>query len=179
MGGAAQVPSEQKASHNDMEMKDFASALAHNMACNDFDKLTSKDRVLVNDSGREDVQSMMLSLGGVAEFGRITREDTGFSIDMHGLRSRRGRRVDSSSNKREREIAKHGELEHTQGKEKDRFTALGKRKRKRCSIPNCAKKSRWQCTVCEAALCRGGDHMSCHQSKVREDMKENEQEAGC
>jgi hypothetical protein len=50
--------------HKDMEMKDFASVLAHDMLCNDFDKLQAEDRVLVIDSGRGEMQSMMLSLGG-------------------------------------------------------------------------------------------------------------------
>jgi hypothetical protein len=50
--------------HKDMEMKDFASALAHDMLYNDFDKLIAEDRVLVIDSGRGDMLSMMSSLGG-------------------------------------------------------------------------------------------------------------------
>jgi hypothetical protein len=74
---------------------------------------------------------------------------------------------------REREIAKHGELERIQGKDKDGSKARGKRKR--CSIRNCSKKSRWQCKVCEAALCHGeGGCVSEHQSQVREHMQENE-----
>ena len=49
--------------HKDMEMKDFASALAHDMLYNDFDSLTSEDRVLIIDSGKGEMQSMMSSLG--------------------------------------------------------------------------------------------------------------------
>ena len=40
---------------------------------------------------------------------------------------------------REREIAKHGELEHIEGKDKERSEACGKRKQ--CSISSCSKKS--------------------------------------
>ena len=50
--------------HKDIEMKDFASALAYDMLHNDFDSLTSVDRVLVLDSGRGEMQSQMSSLGG-------------------------------------------------------------------------------------------------------------------
>jgi hypothetical protein len=50
--------------HKDVEMKDFASALAHDMLYNDFDNLQAEDRVLVIDSGRGEIQSMMSSLGG-------------------------------------------------------------------------------------------------------------------
>ena len=77
---------------------------------------------------------------------------------------------------REREIAKHGELEQIEGKDKERSEARGKRKR--CSISSCSKKSRWQCKVCGAALCHGGDCIFRHQSKLRENMKEIEQGEG-
>ena len=50
--------------HKDIEMKDFASALAYDMLHNDFDSLTSVDRVLVLDSGRGEMQSQMSSWGG-------------------------------------------------------------------------------------------------------------------
>ena len=52
--------------HKDMEMKDFVSALAHDMLHNNFDSLTYEDRVivLIIDSGRGEMQSMMSSLGG-------------------------------------------------------------------------------------------------------------------
>ena len=56
---------EELAIRSDMlEMKDFASALAHDMLRNDFDSLTSEDRVLIIDRGRGEMQSMMSSLGG-------------------------------------------------------------------------------------------------------------------
>jgi hypothetical protein len=157
--------------HKDMEMKDFASALAHDMLYNDFDKLIAEDRVLVIDSGRGDMLSMMSSLGG-------SQDSEGLQETQQDFRSTRAASTAGGDAEliavaaREREIAKHGELECIEGKEKDRFIARGKRKR--CSIPTCSKKSRWQCTVCEAALCHGGDCVSHHQSKVREDMKENE-----
>ena len=68
--------------------------------------------------------------------------------------------------RREREIAKHGELEQIEGKDKERSEACGKRKR--CSISSCSKKSRWQCKVCGLALlCHGGDCIFRHQSTVR------------
>ena len=55
---------EEFAFRSDMEMKDFASALAHDMLRNDFDSLTSEVRVLIIDRGRGEMQSMMSSLGG-------------------------------------------------------------------------------------------------------------------
>jgi hypothetical protein len=152
--------------HKDMEMKDFTSALAHNMLHNDFDNLRSEDRVLIIDSKRGEMQSQMSSLGG-SPLGETetTKSTRTASIAGAGLEL-------IAAATREREIGKHGELDRTQGKEKDRSEARGKRKR--CSIPNCSKKSRWQCKVCGAAVCQGGDYISNHQSQVREGMKENE-----
>jgi hypothetical protein len=158
--------------HKDMEMKDFASALAHDMLYNAFDSFTSEDRVLVIDSGRAEMQSYMSSLGGsspnsaadlqsIADFQSIrTASTAGAGAELIAVATR------------EREIAKHGELEHIEGMEKDRSIARGKRKR--CSISICSKKSRWQCKACGAALCHGGDCVPNHQSKVRKDMKEKE-----
>jgi hypothetical protein len=60
--------------HKDMEMKDFASVLAHDVSHNDFDQLTSEDGVLVIDSGRRDMQSMMSSLGGGGGGRRIWKD---------------------------------------------------------------------------------------------------------
>jgi hypothetical protein len=128
-----------------MEMKDFAGAFAHNMLHNDFDNLRSEDRVLIIDSRRGEMQLQMSSLGGLpwgeTETTKSTRtaSTAGAGPELIAVATR------------EREIAKHGELERIQGQEKDRSEARGKQKR--CSIPNCSKKSRWQCKVCGAALC--------------------------
>jgi uncharacterized protein Veg len=67
---------------------------------------------------------------------------------------------------REREIARHGELEEIQGKEKDRFIDRGKRKR--CSISSCSKKSDGSARFVERR---------CVTGEIA-DMKETEQEAG-
>jgi hypothetical protein len=145
--------------HKDMEMKDFSSALAHDMSCNDFDNLQADD--LVIDSGRGEMQSMMSSLGGGSDLQSIrTASAAGAGAELIAVATR------------ERKIAQHGELERIKGTEKNRSEARGKRKR--CSIPACSKKSRWQCKVCGACLCAEGQCISNHQIQVREDMKENE-----
>lgn len=89
--------------HKDIEMKDFASALAYDMLHNDFDSLTSVDRVLVLDSGRGEMQSQMSSLGGVTEVGRCSSGDNGCAIDTHGLYSRSERGIDNSGDQRKRD----------------------------------------------------------------------------
>ena len=54
---------------------------------------------------------------------------------------------------RDREIAKHGELGQTEGKDKDGSVAHGKRKQ--CSVSSCSKKSGWQCKVRESLRVTG------------------------
>jgi hypothetical protein len=157
--------------HKDMDMKDFASALAYDMLHNDFDNLVAADRVLVIDSrvrgelrGVEQ-QSMVSSLdmsserGAVAETARMV-STSGASLELLAIANR------------ETVVAKHGELELVLGTEKSKASPRGKRKR--CSISGCAKKSRWQCKVCGDALCHTGDCVSIHQGRVREEMKEEE-----
>ena len=78
--------------------------------------------------------------------------------------------------RREREIAKHGELEYIEGRDKE--CSAARRKQKQCSISSCSKKSRWECKVCGAALCHWGDCVLRHQSTVRENMKEIEHSEG-
>jgi hypothetical protein len=149
--------------HKDMEMKDFASALAHDMLYNAFDKSRGEDRVLVIDSGRGEMQSMMSSLGQSPQSGadgNTMRTASTASSELIVVAAR------------ERGVAKHGELEPISGMEKNRDQGRGKRKR--CSISICAKKSRWQCKECGAPLCHEGDCISIHQGKVREEMKEDE-----
>jgi hypothetical protein len=98
-----QVQSEEEAS---AQGHDFASALAHDMSHNDFDKLMYVDRVLVIDSGRGgDTQSMMSSLGGSQDSEGLQEQRT---EDFQQTRtaacfhsSRRGRRFDSSGGQRE------------------------------------------------------------------------------
>jgi hypothetical protein len=158
-----------------LEMKDFASALAHDVLHNDFDSLPSEDRALGIDSRQGEMQSLMLSLGGgggITTVRSSSRETTDLQLMRAASTAGAGSELLASAT-RESEIAKHGELEHTQGKEKDCIEACGKRKQ--CSIPNCSKKSGWQCKVCEAPLCQGeGGCVSEHQSQVRKNMKENE-----
>jgi hypothetical protein len=154
--------------HKEMEMKDFASALAHDMLHNNFDHLRAEDKVLVIDSGRGEMQSQMSSLGMSPqnEFQTLrtasaaASNTTGASSELISVATR------------ERCVATHGELELVSGIEKNKAEARGKRKR--CSISICSKKSRWQCKVCGAALCHEGDCISNHQAKVREDMKQYE-----
>ena len=71
---------------------------------------------------------------------------------------------------------KHGELEQTEGKDEDHSVACEKRKRFLNS--NCSKKSRWQCKVCGVILRRGGDCAHRHESQLRDDTKNAEQEGG-
>ena len=151
-------------------MKDFASALAHDMFYNDFDNMRAEDRVLVIDSGRGEMQSLMSSLDGTP--GSEEVEET---MEYHSIRTASTAGASSeliAVASREREVAKHGELEQLLGIEKDHSEARGKRKR--CSISTCAKKSRWQCKVCGAAVCHDGDCIAKHQGIVREDMKVHE-----
>ena len=155
--------------HKDIEMKDFASALAYDMLHNDFDSLTSVDRVLVLDSGRGEMQSQMSSLGGSPKSEGAAAE----TMDAQSIRTASTAGASAvliTVAARERDIAKHGELEAIQGTEKSRSAARGTRKC--CSI--CYNKSRWQCKVCDAALCHGGDYIADHQNQVRKDMKDNE-----
>ena len=155
-------------------MKDFASALAHDMLYNDFDNLIAEDRVLVIESrGRGEVrgelQSMVSSLGGSQESAEAPAETVRTASST----------ASSAANleliavaTRETGVAKHGELELVSGTEKSKANPRGKRKR--CSISSCAKKSRWQCKVCGEAICHEGDCISLHQAKVRDEMKQYE-----
>jgi hypothetical protein len=149
--------------HKDMEMKDFASALAHDALHNDFDNLKAEDRVLlVIDSGRGEMQSMMSSLVGG---GSPQSEEATETTDLQSMRTASaaagaGAELIAVAT-RERKIAQHGEIERRNGMEKNRSEARGKRKR--CSIPACSKKSRWQCKACGAGLCAEGECISNHQ----------------
>jgi hypothetical protein len=166
--------------HKEMEMKDFSSALAHDMLHNECDSLTAEDRVLVIDSGRGEMQSMMSSLGGGSPATEAAATVDSKSIHAASSTAGAGPELIAAAT-REREIAKHGELEEMEGTEKAKDVRAARRgKRKRCSFSVCGKKTKWQCKVCGAALCHKQDRdcVSKHQSKVREDMKETEREQG-
>jgi hypothetical protein len=74
---------------------------------------------------------------------------------------------------RERKIAQHGELERTNGTEKNRSEARGKRKR--CSIPACSKYVDGSARFVEHVHVLRESAFLIIKFKS-EDMKENEQE---